>query len=394
MRKIFSILLLTIFIGNKIQAQSEITFLPLSFQELKDKAAKENKLIFIDCYTSWCAPCKWMDKNVFNVPEVANYYNSTFINAHFDMEKGEGVMLRKEYEVQSFPTYLFIDHKGKLIYRSNSKMPVAEFLSVGKKATDPAQSLSALKEAYNKGNRDMKFLLDYYDLMEHSDRTFAAKLNREIMEGFPADKLNTSLGWRAINTLGHSKEDRFGAYFMSHQDEFNAFASQGAIDSLSDRMVSYELYGLMRNGNEQSFREKLRYFKNSQMASRQKQGVMLEADFYLQNKRYDDYMKLVEKAYKGILKDDAERLSFLARRANMRGMGDDALLPIAYKLAKKAARLEPGEYSTQSTLAQICLETGRKKEGLVAANKAMNLAGTTKIEGIVQKLIDRLNALP
>ena len=41
------------------------------------KAKKEKKLIFVDCYTSWCGPCKMLAKDVFTRDEVADYFNVT-----------------------------------------------------------------------------------------------------------------------------------------------------------------------------------------------------------------------------------------------------------------------------------------------------------------------------
>ena len=41
-----------------VQAQDRsIRFEEGSYQEVLAKAKKENKLLFIDCYTSWCGPC-------------------------------------------------------------------------------------------------------------------------------------------------------------------------------------------------------------------------------------------------------------------------------------------------------------------------------------------------
>jgi thiol:disulfide interchange protein len=36
----------------------------LSWAQVKEKAKAENKYIFMDCYATWCGPCKAMDKNV------------------------------------------------------------------------------------------------------------------------------------------------------------------------------------------------------------------------------------------------------------------------------------------------------------------------------------------
>ena len=79
-----------------------------SFEEIKAKAKKENKLIFLDAYTTWCGPCKWMAKTVFTNDTVAQYYNANFINAKIDMEKGEGIELAKKYAVRCYPNLLMV----------------------------------------------------------------------------------------------------------------------------------------------------------------------------------------------------------------------------------------------------------------------------------------------
>ena len=44
-----------------VQAQDRsIRFEEGSYQEVLAKAKKENKLLFIDCYTSWCGPCRML----------------------------------------------------------------------------------------------------------------------------------------------------------------------------------------------------------------------------------------------------------------------------------------------------------------------------------------------
>ena len=54
-------------------------------------AAKENKMVFIDFYTTWCGPCKRMSKEVFPQQEVGEYFNRTFISLKLDAEKENGL---------------------------------------------------------------------------------------------------------------------------------------------------------------------------------------------------------------------------------------------------------------------------------------------------------------
>ena len=86
-----------------------INFEKESFENIKKEAKKSDKIIFIDCYTTWCGPCKWMDKNVFTNDSVADFYNKNFINAKFNMESDSGKIVWSSYTINSYPTFLYID---------------------------------------------------------------------------------------------------------------------------------------------------------------------------------------------------------------------------------------------------------------------------------------------
>ncbi|MBC8984722.1 thioredoxin family protein [Pedobacter sp. N36a] len=393
-------LFLFLLIATGIQAQEEIKFnQSITWVATTAKSAQENKLIFIDCYTSWCAPCKWMDKNVFNDPSVANFFNTHFINAKIDMEKGEGIELRKKYNVQSFPTFLFVNDKGEVIHRTASKMTVAEFLEEGKMAADPKRNLSFLSQKYESGQRDIPFVLDYFLAVQKSDRNKAELIGKDIAERITLTDLNSALGWKAIKALARTENDRLGAHFMANQTAYTAFATEEEREKLKDRLITSTMYGYLYGKNEKAFMEHLSYFKNSDKLDRRKQGIMLEADFYLDNNRTSEYIKIADAALKGDLKDDAEKLSFLARRADSKVVNQHTpnpkVLKQAYKMAKHAAALEPDEYSVQSTFAKVCLSLKRKEEGLIAAKKSRVLADaeTSKIQKLAQDLIDKIELL-
>lgn len=394
MKSIFTCLFL--FVAISLQAQEEINFNSnSSWAEAREKSVKEHKLIFIDCYTSWCGPCKWMEKNVFIQPAVYNYYNTNFINLKLDMEKGEGIEMKKKYNVQSYPTYLFVNDKGEIIHRTASRMTAEEFLAEAKLASDPKKNSAALKAKYDNGTRDLPFLMDYYLVLKKSDRGASEKIGTEVTDKVQESDLGTALGWKIINNLARAKDDKLGAWFMQHKDKITSYSTAKERDALTDRLISNSLYGKMRSGDEKGFFSELQHFKASPDVNRQKQGIMLEADYYQEQKNVAAYNKLTSAALNGLLKDDAEKLSFLARRADMKGDGNAALLPQAYLMAKRAMELEPEEYSTVSTFSRVCLSMKRKEEGLIAAKKARQLADaeTSKIQKLAQNVIDELNQL-
>ena len=119
------------------QSLKTIDFINMSFTEALKLSEKSGKPVFIDCYTSWCAPCKKMEQTVFVIDSVYTFYNENFVNFKIDMEKGEGIALKEKYNVGSFPTYLFVNAAGEIIHRTASLMPAGEFLNEARIALNP-----------------------------------------------------------------------------------------------------------------------------------------------------------------------------------------------------------------------------------------------------------------
>lgn len=92
-----------------------IQFTEGKWSALLKQAKKENKLIFLDAYTTWCGPCKQLQKNVFTRDDVAATFNGKFINVKIDMEAGEGPSLARRYPIEGYPTLFFINGKGKVV---------------------------------------------------------------------------------------------------------------------------------------------------------------------------------------------------------------------------------------------------------------------------------------
>ena len=78
-------------------------------------AGKENKYVFVDCYATWCGPCKRMANEVFTQKKVGDFFNKQFVSIAIDMEKGEGPEVAKKYGIKAYPTFLIMDKTGKLI---------------------------------------------------------------------------------------------------------------------------------------------------------------------------------------------------------------------------------------------------------------------------------------
>ena len=65
----FLVFTIICFISTAAQAQG-IVFEKGQWADILKKAADQNKPIFVDAYTTWCGPCKWMAKNTFTDEKV------------------------------------------------------------------------------------------------------------------------------------------------------------------------------------------------------------------------------------------------------------------------------------------------------------------------------------
>lgn len=132
------------------------------FADVLQEAKAKNKIIFFDGYTTWCGPCKMMDKQVFTRGEEANYFNKNFINVKYDLEKGEGDKLKGQYNVTAFPTYLFLNGNGEVIHRIvGAYTDEGEFLNYAKLALTPGENLQDLQKKYDQGDRGAKMMFSY-----------------------------------------------------------------------------------------------------------------------------------------------------------------------------------------------------------------------------------------
>ncbi|NEU08490.1 thioredoxin fold domain-containing protein [Flavihumibacter sp. R14] len=144
----------------------------LSWTQVKEKALKENKYIFLDAYTTWCLPCKKMAKEIFPQDTVGKFFNKNFINvaAQFDVTKKDKEevkkwykdieLLKKAYKFDNFPTYLFFNPQGELVHSVYGASETAEeFMAKSKDALNPNMQYASLKSQYIAGNRQANFLL-------------------------------------------------------------------------------------------------------------------------------------------------------------------------------------------------------------------------------------------
>src|SRR5690606_13833837 len=105
----------------------------LNWAEVKEKAKAENKYIMMDCYTSWCVPCKIMEQQVFTDSKIGEFSNQNYVSVQVQFDddpeanevKKEWMKLSKEfdknYQVDGYPCYLFFNPNGEIVHKAYGK---------------------------------------------------------------------------------------------------------------------------------------------------------------------------------------------------------------------------------------------------------------------------------
>ena len=149
------IIFVLIFIGALMPliAQEGVKFENLTLKEALNKAEKIDKQVFVDCYTSWCGPCKNMTENIFPQKVVGDYFNVNFVCVKYDMEKGEGPEIAKQYEIRAYPTFLILNPDGTLVHKIVGGRDAKGIIRSAMEAMDENKATGKMDEKYKAGER-------------------------------------------------------------------------------------------------------------------------------------------------------------------------------------------------------------------------------------------------
>lgn len=191
-----------------------------SISQALSKADSAKKLVFIDCYTVWCGPCKAMAAHVFTQDSVADFFNSHFVNVKMDMEKGEGIPMKDKYHVEAYPTYLLLNGAGKLIYRFVGGMASDSFMAKIRRGMDPLNRVAIINERYDAGDRSKELLREYIQIkLDGKETSVGQKIANEYFDMLTPKEKAMPENWFLFG------ENKYAMYLSDiHSRTFNYLA--------------------------------------------------------------------------------------------------------------------------------------------------------------------------
>jgi len=162
-RTIFRLLSVTItlwLVSGNLRAQG-IEFFHGTWEEALMKAKTEDKIIFVDAFTTWCGPCKRMAASTFPDVEVGKLFNQNFLSMKIDMEKEMGLEFKKKFPVSAYPTLFFIDSDQEVVQKAVGAKGPADLIALGESIIAKYDKSSKYEVAYNAGDRSYQLVYDY-----------------------------------------------------------------------------------------------------------------------------------------------------------------------------------------------------------------------------------------
>jgi thioredoxin-related protein len=221
----------------------------LTWEQIKQRAKQEKKYIFIDAYTTWCGPCKLMDKNVYTNDTVGDYFNDRFISVKVQMDHtskdnefikswyDDAVALGKLYRVDGYPSFIFLNPQGEIVHKGMGYQQVKAFLSISQTAIIPGKIYEDKYADYDNLAAEYKQGIRKYEKMPYmiitaykfGDNDFGKQLLQE----------HTAYVKNLTSKERYSKENiqMWSSFLLkSGSDLFNFFYKDGAvIDKVMNR---------------------------------------------------------------------------------------------------------------------------------------------------------------
>jgi len=341
------------------------------------QSKKEGKLVFIDCYTTWCGPCKLLAKEIFPQKEVGDFYNSHFINLSFDMEKGEGLNIQKKYAVRAFPTLLFLNAEGEVVHIGVGSMPANAFIELGKTALDDTRNLLSVSKKMKAGDKSVQTLTLYLKA-----NPYAADAEALITEYFKTatDDIKISKdAWEMFkNYINDIDNDQF-QYFLKHRTAYEQKYGKKEVDSKIVNGFSYYQQKYKDNPEkaasvksiDTALYAKLLVIRNYSLASYEQHSNKTDKG------KWDNYIANVKGLF---LQDDMEPMTTndicWNIYENYRTFNDTPTLKLAKEWQEKAHKALPDSHPINDTYAHILFELGFVKEAIEYEELAIK--GATK----------------
>ena len=367
-----------------------IQFRNITFEKALETSKKEGKPVFMHGFASWCHYCSYMVESVYPDSAVGAFYNEHFISIKVDLEK-EGAELNKQLKVHTFPTFVFFDANGDVIHRAAGRYYKQLFLELANEATTPRRQLRSWMNIYNEGNVSADTAYQVIRKMEVAGMETQEALLK-YLNHLSSEQIILPENWRIINEVFKDVNSGFMQKLIVNKKALEQQYTASVVNSKFISIYSFEFY--MRNRQLDS----LGYDKLKQKIKESKLdiGNMIceYADLNRMNamSMYDDYFKTAPDFINAYGLNNAAMINEISQVYYDKTQ-DPVLLLNASAWMNRSVQLDDS-YNSNMLLCGILIQLKNKKEAMIVANHAKEIAEKNKLNNrSLLLLLDKIEAM-
>ncbi len=380
-----TLLLLTSFSFAKAQG---IEFSKGSWDEIKAKAQEEHKYIFVDAYAVWCGPCKWMAKNIFTDAEVGKLFNQKFINYKFDMEKGEGLDFAEKYNIKAYPTLVFFNPKGEMVYKTVGAKQAEDLIEDAQAAMNPNTQMTTLADKFAKGEQDPEFLYNYIMILSDAyEEEQAQVVATRYLDDQDKKDWTSEKSFEVISRTMSDYQSEVFQYVAKQQANFKKVLGAEKVDNYILSGIMNAIYPIVREQDDKKYTEFKEDIKKLTGADAKKHIAFLDMQYYSRSDKAEQYLYNYYDNYC----ENSNQLNGIAWRYFEKEK-DPAKLKKALNWVEKSIELD-ANWANLDTKANLLYKLEQHKEALKVAQAAIEMgenagedvAATKELLNAIQK---------
>jgi thiol-disulfide isomerase/thioredoxin len=397
----------------------------LNWLQILAKAKAKNKYIFVDCYATWCEPCKEMDHDVYTNDSLGEWMSRQFVSVKVQLDSTNhdnpevqkwypvAHQLERDYQIKAYPSFLFFSPDGRPMDKKVGGRDVKAFMEIARAAMDPAQQFYTLLSQYQNGGKSYPQVPKLAGMARSiGEDSLAKALATDYLHNYllklPPDQRWMPDNIRFLNDYGNTvsiKDKLFKLYFKDRKTINQVMNDTAYADGLINRVVYKDMVKLeVQQGVKTNLEpdwaaleKNIRKHYGSVYVDRN--IVPGKVDYYRSTKRWTQYTKylVIRLKQNKIETWPAGTMTSLVMNNNafevFKYSKDKEDLETALAWVDKALSMQAGlDASELDTKANILYKLGRKKEAIALESKAAEI--DPKAQDILETLQKMRNGEP
>lgn len=401
MKKLILILLFIPFLGL---AQDKGTHFEhgLSWQQVKEKAKKENKYLLVDCFTTWCGPCKYMSSNIFPQEKVGDFFNKNFVNVKVQFDKtkddneevkswyADADLINKEFKIRAYPTFLIFSPQGELVHRIVGGGEADAFIAKAKQALNPETQYYTMLKKYDAANPSPEALKELVAIAESAyDDENAAKYATLYLA--TQKDLYTKANLEFLSKYTKNSKSKGFDVILKDSKKVDAVLGKGKANEILSKVILNEnVYPGLRKPTANIDSLIAVASAKYPTVDMRKSTDLLRVQFYQGTKKWDKFQPAVLDYMKKYGSEvTAEMLNSFAWAVFENCKDPDCVASALAWSKRSVEETQEKDPAILDTYANLLYKLGKKSEAIAMQQKAVNLVPTDK-KGDYQATLDKM----